>query len=191
MKILLFVAMLLVSVQFSAQHSGGRRGGSSGQGQESTSREVKEFKASDVVGIFYYDESEIIKKLKVKDKDKQYLVKKELSNYNTNVREISFLNSEKFSDLNVVINATRNSGDRESGSKMREKVEEIVKPVKEEVLVHEEELNRKLENILSEKQLKKWIKYQKNKKESLQPKQPQNKNAGSRSNTNRGGGLRN
>ncbi|WP_405605443.1 hypothetical protein [Polaribacter sp. Asnod1-A03] len=180
MKNILFIAVLLLSIHFYAQPPGGGGGRPSQNEQRSESDEIKEFKASDVAGVFYYDESEIIKKLKVKDEEKQNLVKKSLRNYNAKVREISFLNSEKFSDLDVVVNATMSAGNREAGTKIREKVEEVVKPVKEEILIYEEELNKEVENILSEKQFKKWMKYQNNKKESLEPRDSQNNEEGGR-----------
>ncbi|MCG1036993.1 hypothetical protein [Polaribacter sargassicola] len=186
MKNMLFIAMLLVSVQFYAQPPGGGRGGS-GQNLQGTNREVREFKASDVAGIIYYNEKEVIKKLKIKEEDKKLLMSKELQNYNSKIKEISFLNSETFTELNVVVKAAMSSGNRETAMKMRKKVEEIIKPVREEVSLHEEELNKNIESILSEKQLKKWLKYQSNKKSSLQPRISQNNEEGARSGRGNGG----
>ena len=71
----------------------------------------------------------------------------------------------------------------EENTDKREIIENIIGPVREEVHINESELNQVLEEILSEKQQKKWIKYQNSKKESLKPKKPQDRgNQNSRSN---------
>jgi len=57
---------------------------------------------------------------------------------------------------------------------MRKAIGKVIRPIKEEILSNEEVLNKTLEEILSEKQNKKWLKYQNNIKESLQPKRPDN-----------------
>ncbi|MCL7762927.1 hypothetical protein MPF19_05815 [Polaribacter sp. Z014] len=160
MKNLLFVAMLLVSVQFSAQHSGGRRGGASGQGQGQNpelnqTKEVKKLSAKEIAGIFYYDVDEVIKKVKIKDDDKKYSVTKALRNYNFKVKEILFLNATKFTDLDLLMNSMSKERDSESSKNIREKVKEVTGPIKVKVHEHEKELNEILRGVLSEKQNKK------------------------------------
>ncbi|MBU3012178.1 hypothetical protein KO506_12245 [Polaribacter vadi] len=178
MKHIFFAALLLVNSLIFSQGMRNGGGGMNQQNRQGETREVKEFKASEAAGIFYYETDVVIKKIKVKDDQLKIKVKKVISNYNFKVKEIAFLNSVKFSDLNVVVNTSMSSGNREEGVKMREKVEEVIKPVKEEILIHEEELNKNLENILSEKQFKKWVKYQKNKRDSLEPKKHNNEEGG-------------
>lgn len=192
MKKIFFGIVVFVNIAFYGQPPGGGNGGGRrSQGQESQSnneREIKKFSASDVAGIFYYDIEEIIKKLKLKDENKQAIAIKALKDYNLKIKEISFLNSKKFSDLDVVVNSLRQANDREASVETRKKVGELIGPIKDEIRENERQLNETLESILSEKQQKKWLKYQKNKKESLQPKRPDNENRqGTRMNE---GGMR-
>ena len=172
MKKVFFIVVLLFSIGISAQPPGGG-GGRSQQNQNrqgGEEREIKKFKASDVAGIFYYDTEKVVKKLKVKKEEKQSLITKALRNYNFKIKEILFLNSEKFSDLDVLVNSMPKGKDNDARLELREKVEEIIRPIRDSVHENEKELNLILKDLLSEKQFKKWLKYQKNKKESLKPK---------------------
>jgi hypothetical protein len=190
MKRILIVLIAFASSTFFAQRHG-TGGGRRLQIQDSLSNQkqkVKKFSSSDVAGIFYYDIEEIINKLKLKDETKQGVVSKALTNYNFKIKEISFLNSKKFLDFDLAVNSVMKGNDREASLEMRKKVGEIIGPIKVEIHENEKELNQTLKSILSEKQQKKWLKYQKKMKESLQPKKPDTENRqGSRSN---GGGMR-
>ena len=190
MKKFLLILMTFLTFNFFAQPPGGG-GGVRSQGQRLQSNEVKEakkFSANDVAGIFYYDIDEVIKKIKVKDDEKQYSVKKALKNYNFRIKEIKFLNSAKFSDLDIFMSSMSKEKDTETSLELRKKVEEIIRPIRDSVHEYEKELNEVLVGVLSEKQNKKWLKYQKKKVESLQPKKPQNNSEDSR--PNRGNGMR-
>ena len=68
------------------------------------------------------------------------------------------------------MNSMTKEKDNDASQEMRKKVEEIIRPVRDSVHEYEKELNEILVGILSEKQQKKWLKYQKKKVESLQPK---------------------
>ncbi|APZ47925.1 hypothetical protein BW723_17195 [Polaribacter reichenbachii] len=136
------------------------------QNGQGNARETKEFKASDAAGIFYYDTEEVIKKNKVKDDNLIFKVKKALNNYNFKIKEIALLNSEKLNNLDVVMsslkdvqrnNLQNNSSDK--SQEMRSNIGKILRPIKEGVQINEKDLNQFLEEILSEKQNKKWIKY--------------------------------
>lgn len=175
MKNIILILITFLTYNLFSQPPGG--GGRRQQGQSPQSNQTqKEFKfnASEMAGIFYYDINEVIKKTKVKGENNQFLVSKELKNYNFKVKEISFLNSKIFTDLDEVANSISNRGDMEARKKMRRKVDELIRPIRDEVHQMEKELNDNLEKILSEKQFKKWLKYQKKQKESFQPKRPQN-----------------
>jgi hypothetical protein len=188
MKKILFIATLFLTFNLVAQRS---RGGGRQQGQSPESNrtnEVKKLSAKEIAGIFYYDVDEVIKKVKIKDDDKKYSVTKALRNYNFKVKEILFLNAEKFTDLDLLMNAMSNERDSESNKNIREKVRVVTRPIKENVHEHEKELNEILKGVLSEKQDKKWLKYQKSIIESLQPKKAENNNQNSR--PSRGGGMR-
>ena len=62
-------------------------------------------------------------------------------------------------------------GDRnyEGIKKIRNGIEQILRPIKESVLKYEKNTDSKLKEILSEKQFKNWIRYKKKKKKELQP----------------------
>jgi hypothetical protein len=181
MKNISFFLIAFITVNVFAQPRGGGGGGRQ-QGRNSQfdeTQEVKKFSASDAAGVFYYDIEKVIKKIKVKDEKKQYQIKKALRNYNSKISEISFLNSDKFEELDIAINSlpkrsrqSRNQfseDDSENKNDIRKKTGLIIRPVKDEIRENERELNRVLEEILSKKQQKKWLKFQKKKKESLQP----------------------
>ena len=190
-KIFLFTVLFSCFSFFAQGQRGGNGGGRSPQNQNrqgGEEREVKEFNASDVAGIFYYDIKKVIKKLKVKDKKTQNKVKKALKDYNFKIKEIAFLNSDKFNGLNEVMKTLKGT-DRRQGNRnddndlenpvtnkregIRGKIQNIIRPVRNEIRGHEEILNETLENVLSEKQNMKWIKYQKKQKEELMPKRPE------------------
>ncbi|AUC18557.1 hypothetical protein [Polaribacter reichenbachii] len=76
------------------------------------------------------------------------------------------MNSEKLNNLDVVMsslkdvqrnNLQNNSSDK--SQEMRSNIGKILRPIKEGVQINEKDLNQFLEEILSEKQNKKWIKY--------------------------------
>ncbi len=52
---------------------------------------------------------------------------------------------------------------------------EALAPIKHQVIQADKVLNKKLKNILSKKQYKKWIRYQTDQKESLKPQLPENR----------------
>lgn len=200
---------------------GGQRGGSQGGGQGGQQRpEERVFNASEVAGIFAYDVNEAVKKIKIKKDKKLALdVSKAINIYNIKVKEIEILNKDNFDTLNVYVNtvmkssmANRGQGrdsqqrggydeesSRERGEnsddprrKIREIVREKVDPAKRAVEDEERRLNETLESLLNEKQYKKWLKYQEDVKEELNPKpQSNNQNGGGqmRSGGGQGGSL--
>ncbi|MEO9570411.1 MAG: hypothetical protein ABJH82_02385 [Polaribacter sp.] len=191
MKNIIFILITFLTYTILAQPPGGggrRQQGTSAQSNQ-TQKPVK-FNASNMAGIFYYDIEDVIKKTKVKEENNQFLVSKELKNYNFKVKEISFLNSKKFTDLDAVVNSIPQGGDIEVIKKLRTKIDELIKPVREDIHEMEKVLNDNLSKILSEKQFKKWLKYQKKKKESIQPKRAKNNQRQGQRQMQNGGGRR-
>lgn len=175
MKKILFILIAFLTLNVFAQPPGGRGRRGDGQGPSSNNNQkAQKFNASNVAGIFYYDIEKAIKKTKVKKEEKQLSVKKIIKNYNLKIKEISFLNSQKFSDLNLVVNSGSKNILPEERMKMRKKVNEIIRPIRDEIHELEKELNNNLEEVLTEKQFKKWLKYQKTQREKLMPKRAQN-----------------
>ena len=108
----------------SAQPGGGGGGGQGGGqgGQQRQRPEMREFNAAEVVGIFNYDDVEVLKKLKLKKKnqDLQLKVRRAIINYNNKINEIALLNKDNFDTLNVFVNAmmkerSANRGQRDQG----------------------------------------------------------------------------
>ncbi len=186
MKKLLFILIIFLNSNLFAHPpaGGGRRQQGNGS-QNEQPKKVKKFSSKDAAGIFYYDIEEVIKKLKIKDDKEQYQIKKALKNYNFKIKEISFLNATKFSDFDLAVNSMSKSNNVEDRREMRKKVEVVLRPIREKVRENEMELNSVFKTFLSEKNLKKWYKYQKKKKESLQPQKPENR--GNNNSRQRGG----
>ena len=190
------------------RQGGPPQGGGQG-GQQQQHPEMREFNASEVAGIFSYDVDEAVKKIKIKkDKNLVLKVRRTIDKYNIKVQEIEILNKDNFDTLNVYVNAVMkssmanrgqgrgnnqqrgggygNENNRDIGEdsddpvrKVRELVREKIEPAKRAVKEEEGKLNEALENMLDEKQYKKWLKYQEQVKEELNPKpQSNNQNGG-------------
>lgn len=119
MKKILFIFSVLWGLSFYAQPPNGNR--RSSEQNEQTEKPVK-FSASNVAGVFYYDIDRVIKKIKVKEDVLKDKVSKVLRNYNNQIKNISFLNSKKISDLDLIANSTSLGNEREEKKGVREKV---------------------------------------------------------------------
>ncbi|WP_298496561.1 hypothetical protein [uncultured Algibacter sp.] len=218
----IFALIFVLSISFTnAQPGGGMQGGSSQGGMRQGGgmqerQERPEFNASQIAGIFSYDDNEAVKKIKIKRKEKELIlnVKKAINKYNNNIQEIALLNKDNFDTLNVFVNnimkfAMTNRGQQQSNSGMQRGggmqddydmqnndsrdvmrnvmrlSKEKIKPAKMAVNKEEIKLNKKLESILDEKQYQKWLKYQEDFKEDMQPEKPSN----NRQSQNQGGGM--
>ncbi|MBC3758875.1 hypothetical protein H7U19_10700 [Hyunsoonleella sp. SJ7] len=189
-------------MQGSRGQGGGQRGGQGFQ-----ERQTPDFDAYKQAGIFYYDEAEVVKKIKIKkDKNLEIKVKKAIINYNSKIEEIRFANTYNFDTLNIYMNTAKNiamalriqnmmdggqggMSQRNEDNPMRTAMLESrkkIRPVRKQVIREEEALNDQLSGILSEKQYARWLKYQKHIKEALNPRIPSNNL--SQGGPNRGGG---
>lgn len=164
MKKILFTLITLCSLNILAQNSSRNL-----SQKDILAMGTLKFKASDASGIFYYDIDNVIKKVKIKDAEKQSLIKEVLKKYNEEIKIISQTNKQNFSDIDVVIKSMESTKDPTTKSRILKKVEGFIKPIKSEVELLENELNLKLKNILSEKQNKKWLKFQNKEKEKRLP----------------------
>lgn len=196
------------------QRGGGMGGSPQGGGQMGQERpEMREFKATEAAGVFTYDSDEAIKKIKIKkDKDLVVNARKAIANYNRKINEIELLNKDNFDTLNVFMNAMKkarqsnrgqnrgsqqmgygnenNRGMSDENEGMRDimrSIREKIDIVKNEVKQEENKLNGTLENLLNEKQYKKWLKYQEDVKEEQNPKPKSNNQNGSQMRSGGGG----
>ena len=201
MKRIFFIAFLLIpSLLYTMpQRGGGMRGRSSQNNDRQTeASKIKEFSAAEASGIFYYDVPKVLKKLKIKDDAIKIQVRRSLRTYNFKVKEIALFNKENFDDLNAIMKIARSANrsktnfqnnNQNKGLNVRKKVGEIIRPIRSKIITLEENLNENLVLVLSEKQYKKWFKYQKGIKENMQPKRP-NRNQNNTSQSQRRGGQR-
>ena len=147
-----------------------------GQGQGQTQMSVPKFNAEKAAGILKYDEDKVHKKLNIKDTSTKQNVSKLLADYNKGIEELMFLNAPKFKKIEQEVNTQREiamaNRDRQAMMGIMEGAREKLAPVKKKVIEANKILNQELEKILTEKQYKKWIKYQASKKRALKPKSP-------------------
>ena len=153
------------------------------------------YNAKNAANIFYYQIDEIPKKIKVKSEDLKKITIKELRTYNSKVKNISFLNFQELRDLEDLVNTVgeQSRTNLELRRKLRKNIEMIILPIRDSVAKLEETINSSFKTVLSKKQYKKWIKYQKNVKRELLPKRPRNTSARpptNRMNRRRGGQRR-
>jgi len=145
-----------------------------GQGQGSAER--PKFNSRNAAGIFYYDIDETVEELKIKSEEKDRAVAKALKLYNKEVKKLEFLNTQNFNDIDLLMNlwisGAGKNGEKPKEAEGKDHLKSVIKDVRDELKEEEKKLNETMEGVLSEKQLKKWIKYQKNKKKELLPKRP-------------------
>ena len=152
------------------------------------------YNAKNAANIFYYNIDKIPKKIKVKSEALKKITTKELRNYNSKIKNISFLNFQELRELEVLVNTIgeQSRTNPDLRRRLRKNIELVILPIRDSVAKFEETVNSAFENVFSKKQYKKWIKYQKNVKRELLPKRPRNTSARPPSNgMGRGGRGRN
>ena len=143
--------------------------------------------------IIMYDYDEVISKLKIKKAPKQAIVSRAIIKHNTKTNEIKAFNYETFDNVKSFL--TKKSEEAKLSrdySTMREsqmKANEMMAPIRSKVMEQKKTLNTTLENELSEKQFKKWLKYQEGELNKLYPK-ASNSSKRQRSQSYRGSGSR-
>jgi hypothetical protein len=127
-----------------------------------------DFNAKKAAGLITYELDEVITKLKIKELDSQIEIGKALKVYNTKVDELVFANAATFQQLedefdrNVQIAMQRR--DRSQMDGVKAKIQQLIPPIRKQILAEEQVLNEMMAGILTEKQNKKWLKYQSQKK---------------------------
>lgn len=123
------------------------------------------FEVEKYLGIVVYDIEKAAKKssLKLDSKEgKQF--SSILKNYNKKVKEIRRINSFTLrSTKEMVENFQKKAikGDVSDQFKVQKKMAEDLKPISETIKNEDKELDNQIKKILSEKQYKRWIKYNK------------------------------
>ncbi len=172
----LFSAILLISVSLSAQVQGQRNS----QNRNQSQRSMPAFNAENAVGIIKYNAKKIIKKTNIKNEDKRREVAKIFSVYNQTISEIKLLNSEKLKGVERYVNDTQKNAmatrDLEAMRFSRKVANEKLAPIKNQIIIADQELNTSLKQILLEEQFERSLKYRQFKKEALQPNLPEHMN---------------
>ena len=158
MKKLILIILLLNSYLFLAQEP----------------PKMLKYVAKNAANIFYYDLEEAPKKVKIKKDKTKNATLKALRVYNSKVKDISFLNSFKLNELEILVNSVGKQArtNPEIGQKIRSQIRKTILPIRDTIGKLELNLNNSLKDILSEKQFKKWKRYQEKVKKELLPKQP-------------------
>ncbi|MEE9408311.1 MAG: hypothetical protein V3V28_09570 [Polaribacter sp.] len=140
--------------------------------------EMPKFNAKNAANLFYYNFTEIQKKIKIKNAILEGKSSKAFRIYNDKVKDLSFLNFSQLQELELTINTFGKElyTNRDLAEKVREKIKTTITPIRDTIEKNEKNLNDSLKSFLSKKQFKKWLKYQRKEKKKLIPKPPENTN---------------
>tara|TARA_B110000116_G_scaffold170282_1_gene147205 strand:- start:150 stop:698 length:549 start_codon:yes stop_codon:yes gene_type:complete len=165
--ILLFLfTSLVVHSQFNPRN--GRNNQRQRQQIPQTTQKTPEpnFQIEKYLGIIVYDLKKVSKKSSVKlssDEGKQF--SKVLTKYNKDIKDITRINSFLLRSTKEMVESfqkkSRKTGDFSNQPKIQKKMVENLKPISETLKEEDRKLNTLIKNILSEKQYKKWLKYNK------------------------------
>ena len=125
-----------------------------------------------MAGILMYDYDEVIKKLKIKDEKTQLNVERAINRYNNKINEIKTFSIDVFSKIKYIIDektANSQNSNIDDFMEARYQIKDMLKPIQEKVDEQQKVLNESLAKDLSEKQNKKWLKYQLAKIKELRP----------------------
>ena len=153
---------------------------------------MPKYNAKNAANIFYYNIEEALDKSKIKKEKIKLQAAKFIRVYNDKVKTISFLNSPKLAEIELLVNSIERPSreNLEFRRSIGKKIEETVIPIRDSISSHEKKLNDSLKVIVSKKQFKKWLKHQKRKKRSLIPKAPTRQTAPMQRQQRRGRGRR-
>lgn len=132
---------------------------------ELNAQQPPNFNAIKSAGIIKYDSKKVIKKLKISEDSIKMEITKHIHACNIEMDNLLLLHSNTLEDLdeefdrNVKI-AFQNR-DRNQMNGVKAKIKQIIPPIRYEVYEHGKVLNEAMAELLSEKQNKKWLIYQK------------------------------
>jgi hypothetical protein len=129
-----------------------------------------DFEAEKAAGIFTYDIDKVIQKLKIKDKDIKQSISSAIHEYNAKMYQLSIDHAATFSELDAYfdrqVKLAMQYRDKSQMDGVKADIQKTIPPIRREVMKHEQVLNALMESVLDEKQLKKWLNYQKSSKPS-------------------------
>lgn len=173
---ILFTFFLTFTSLLFSQQRGNTRNSSQQQGQNSQMAQPK-VNPQNMARIIMYDYEEVIKKLKIKKAPKQTVIAQAISKHNSKINELKTFNYETFDNVTSFLTKKRNEAKLSRDfSTMREsqmQANEMLAPIRKKVLLQKNALNTTFEKELSEKEYKKWLKYQEAELKKLNPKASQ------------------
>jgi len=174
---ILFTFFLTFTSLLFSQQRGNTRNSSQQQGQNSQMAQPK-VNPQNMARIIMYDYEEVIKKLKIKKEPKQTVIAQAISKHNSKINELKTFNYETFDNVTSFLTKKRNEAKLSRDfSTMREsqmQANEMLAPIRKKVLLQKNALNTTFEKELSDKEYKKWLKYQEAELKKLNPKAKQN-----------------
>ena len=166
MKKILFFLIVSLSLTAQAQFGYGNRQRQRQMQPMQTSQKAPEpnFDIERYIGIIIYDVKKAAKKSNVKlSSQKGVEFSKIIAKYNKNTKDITRINSFLLRSTKEMVenfqkNAIKN-GDFSKQAEVRKEMMLRLKPIGEVIREEDKKLNTSIRNLLSEKQYKKWIKY--------------------------------
>jgi hypothetical protein len=151
------ILLLILSCAFNAQAQYGNRNfrnqRQSQMPQPQQEAPEPNFNINRYIGIVIYDIEKTAKKSSVKLSSKEGKeFSKVLTKYNKDIKDITRINTFLLRSTKEMIS---------NQPKVQKKMEENLKPILETLKVEDLKLNKTMKTLLSEKQHKKWIKYNK------------------------------
>ncbi len=177
-NILLTIFLTFSAVLFSQQR-GSSQNSSQQQGQGSQMTQPK-VNPQNMARIITYDYEVVIKKLKIKEALLKTVVMQAIYKHNNKINEIKTFNYKTFDDVSNFLTKKRSEAmlnrDFNTMEESQMLANEMLAPICEKVLLQKNTLNTTFEKELSEKQYKKWLKYQETELKKLSPITPQTQN---------------
>ncbi|WP_282071869.1 hypothetical protein [Polaribacter atrinae] len=166
MKKLLLIIILFCTVTAHAQYGYGNSQSNRQNQMMQTQQKAPEpdFNIERYVGIVIYDIEKAAKKSSIKLSSKEgQEFSKVLTKYNKDIKDFTRINTFVLrSTKDMVDNFQKEvikTGDRSSQKKVMTTMAENLKPISEILKKEDKQLHATLKDLLSEKQYKKWIKY--------------------------------
>lgn len=188
-----FIVFLLTfnTVLFSQQR-GNKQNLLQQQGQNTQVKQAK-INPENMVRIIIYDSNEVVKKLKIKTNQLKIVISKSISKHNNKINELKVFNYETFNLVKTFLKQKREearlSRDFSIMKEAQMKANKMLATIRMEVKKEKMILNAKLKDKLTEKEYKKWLKYQQGELKKLNPKSP-NRSQMQSGQRSKGGGQR-
>ncbi|APZ45699.1 hypothetical protein BW723_05025 [Polaribacter reichenbachii] len=167
MKKYIIVIFVFTSLASYSQYNNGMRNQRQNQMMQTPDRAAKpDFKIERYLGIVVYDIEKAAKKSGVKlssDQGKKF--SSILTTYNKEIKDIRRINSFTLKSTKEMIDnyqkKVASSGDFSGQTKVRLEMANNLKPISDTLRKEDRALDTTMKTLLSEKQYKKWIKYNK------------------------------